>query len=291
MREIGDWFGLPSVDQAEADVLVVGCPFEDSVSGRPGAAGGPAELRRWSRSCEAIDERGRRIEALTVHDLGDAPAEGDRTAAIRATVGVPEPGQFLLGLGGDHAVTPHLLSIARMRHPDLALLLLDAHADLFDAYEGRRDSHACAMARAWDEVGIDPAHTAMLGLRSFAGTELAPLARAGVVLPAAEWLELGAERAAERVITALAGRPVYLSLDIDVLDPACAPGTGYPVAGGPNSRQLLQLLERLWPRLDFVGMDMVEIAPSLDPAAITAPTGAQILLQVLGMVAADRIRQ
>jgi agmatinase len=290
MREIGSWFGLTSVDQASASVVVVGCPFEDSVTGRAGAAGGPAAIRRWSGTAEAIDERGRPIEGLTVHDAGDASARGDRASAIRTAAGGVRPDQFLLGLGGDHGVTPSLLGVMREQHPDLALVVLDAHPDLFPHYEGDRDSHACAVARAWDEVGVEPGYTALVGLRSYARPELEPLTHAGAVVSAAEWAAIGAAGVADQIAAVAGDRPVYVSLDIDVLDPSCAPGTGYPVAGGPTSRELLTLLSQMWSRLRIVGLDLVEVAPALDPAELTAPAAAQLLLQVLGLVAADRIR-
>jgi agmatinase len=288
MREIGSWFGLPSVDQGRASVVVVGCPFEDAVSGRGGAAAAPDAIRSWSRSCEAVDERGRPIERLSVCDRGNARAGADRRAAILEAAGQIAPSQFLLGLGGDHAVTPALVEASLRCHGRLAFVLLDAHADLFDEYEGDRDSHACAVARVWD-LGIPPERTALVGLRSYGHPELSSIRRAGLHLPAAGWSRLGAEAAADRIAAVTADAPVYVSLDIDVLDPACAPGTGYPVAGGPTTRELLDLLARLWRRVRIVGMDLVELSPALDAGEVTAAAAAQILLQVMGLVAADRI--
>ena len=286
MRKIGNWFGLQSVAE-HADVVVLGCPFDGAASGRLGAAGAPPALRKWSRSSEAITEDGRTLGGLRIADLGDLPNAASwhadtRGAARRALAG--NPGSFLLGLGGDHAVTQPLLQAVGEVHPGIGLLFLDAHADLFDEYAGDRRSHACTVARAWDEAGVDPQATALVGLRSFARPELPALAQAGLAITAREWLSDGPEAVANRIAEVLGGRPVYLSLDIDVLDPSCAPGTGYPVAGGPTTRDLLDLLARLWPATDIVAMDLVEVAPALDPTEIAVSGAAHVLLQILGHV-------
>lgn len=289
MHRISPWFGLTEVPPDRRQLVVLGCPFGGAASGRLGAGGGPAAVRRWSRSAEAITEDGRAVEGLQVVDVGDV-ADGDgpprERICARAESALREhPGAFLVALGGDHAVTPPLVEAVIDRHPDLALLLLDAHPDCFPEYEGDPDSHACAVARAWDRAGVDPGRTALVGVRSFAGVELTEMARAGAVVTARDWAREGTAAVAETLAPILGDGPVYVSLDIDVLDPAHAPGTGYPVVGGPAPRALLGLLEEIWRRHRVVALDLVEVAPELDPSEITAAAAAHVLLQVSGLVA------
>lgn len=279
MRQIASWFDLTSVAEGRP-VVVLGLPWEGAVSGRAGASGGPAAVRRWSRTEQAVDEHGRPVAGLRVIDLGDVAGGPEAIEAAAHEALAERPDARLLAIGGDHSVTPPLVRAVRARHRRLGLVVLDAHPDLFAAYEGDPGSHACAVARAWD-AGVAPAATALVGLRSCALDELPALARAGTAVAAAEWLRDGPDAVARRVAGALGDRPVYLSLDIDVLDPAAAPGTGYPVAGGPSSRALLDLLARLMSGLDVVAVDLVEVAPALDPTEITAATAAHVLLQVL----------
>lgn len=288
MRAIGDWFGLQDGDGPRR-VAVLGCPFDGAATGRAGAAEGPAAIRRWTRSQEAIDEYGRPVSGLLVRDLGDVPATEPLLPAIadaaeRAIAGA----EVLLGLGGDHAVTIGLAQGVARRHGPLALVLLDAHADCFPDYDGDRESHACTVARLWESGAVDPARTAAVGLRSFAAPEMNALGEFGLVVPAGEWLRAGAALTAHRILECVGSAPLYVSIDIDVLDPAAAPGTGYPVAGGPGSRQLLDLLELLLRERTPCGLDLVEVAPALDPGDITAAAAAHVLLQVLAGLAHSR---
>lgn len=283
MRHIDGWFDLTSVAEGRR-IVVLGLPWDGAASGRPGAADAPAAIREWAATQQAIDERGRKIEGVRVEDRGDVAgghAEFERAAE---EVLHSDDDAFLLALGGDHSVTQPLLAAAVRRWPDLGLLCLDAHPDLFSDYDGDRASHACTVARAWD-AGLDPAATALVGLRSFAAQERAGLDRAGLVVTAAEWSAGGTAALVARVAETLAGRPVFVSLDIDVLDPSAAPGTGYPIAGGPSSRQLLDLLAEAWTRIQVVAFDLVEVSPPLDPGGVTAAAAAHLLLQVMGHVA------
>ena len=284
MRDIGDWFGLQRVVGAPRRVAVLGCPFDGAATGRGGSVEGPGAIRRWSSTEEAIDEYGRPLRNVVVEDLGDVDTTGAAPLdAIHeaATAAVADGATTLLGLGGDHSVTIALAGAVAKRHGENAFVMLDAHADCFPDYEGDPDSHACPVARLWQLGALRPEHTALVGLRSYATPELEPLAECGLVVPGGEWLTTGAAEVARRVLEVAAGRPLYLSIDIDVLDPSAAPGTGYPVAGGPTSRQLLDLLAVIVPASNIVGLDLVEVAPGLDSTDITAATAAHLLLQVL----------
>ena len=284
MREIGNWFGLESAAGGRRRIAVLGCPFDGAATGRGGSMEGPAAIRRWSSTEEAIDEFGRPVRDVVIADLGDVDIAGTAPLdAIRdaATAALEDGATTLLGLGGDHSVTIGLASAVAQRHGEIAFVMLDAHADCFPDYEGDPDSHACTVARLWQLGALRPEHTGLVGLRSYATPELDSLAACGLVVPAGEWLATGAAAVARRVLDLTAGRPLYLSIDIDVLDPSAAPGTGYPVAGGPTSRQLLDLLAILVPASNIVGIDLVEVAPGLDTTDITAATAAHLLLQVL----------
>lgn len=220
MRKIGSWFGLESVAEGQR-IVVLGIPTDARASGRAGTAAAPAAIRRWSRTAEAIDEHGRPIEGLRVRDAGDVGADDE---AIRARVEELLSGSDarLLAVGGDHGVTPALLEGLSRVHAEPALVVLDAHPDLFPEYEGDRRSHACAVARAWEVGGVDPDRTALIGLRSYARPELPALERAGLVVSAADWCREGSRDVARRVAACVGPGPVYVSFDIDVLDPAAA---------------------------------------------------------------------
>jgi len=293
MREIGGWFGLERVVGATRRVAVLGCPFDGAATGRGGSAAGPAAIRRWASTEEAIDELGRPLSDLLLEDRGDVDAAGmSPLVAIRAAAAdaIADGETTLLGLGGDHAVTIALASAVADRHGEIAFVMLDAHADCFPDYDGDPESHACTVARLRQLGAVRPEHTALVGLRSYATPELELIADCGLVVPGAEWLAGDAAEVGQQVLELVGGRPLYLSIDIDVLDPSAAPGTGYPVAGGPTSRQLLDLLAVIVPACNVVGVDLVEVAPGLDDTDITAATAAHILLQVLAGLARDGSR-
>lgn len=293
MRSIDPWFGLTSATEFEKTAVVVACPFGSGDAVRSGAEDGPSAIRQWARTAEAINEVGHPVDGLLVVDHGDVgPPEAtgeERWTAIETAASEAleaHPGAFLLGLGGDHAVTPPLATAARRAMGEMAFVLLDAHADCFATYEGDPLSHACVVARVWDRAGFDRATTCIAGVRSYGLEELDIMDTAGLVIPARPWNTLGSEALAVEIFDLTDGIPLYISLDIDLLDPAHAPGTGYPVAGGPDVREVLTLLAEIWQRQPVAAFDLVEVAPGIDPTGITAANAAHILLQVFGHVAA-----
>jgi len=297
MREIQPWFGLTGVADADKTVVVVGCPFDSSDTFRAGAAEGPAAIRDWARTAEAVTEVGHPVEGLKVVDCGDvdtADTSGEgRWRAIEeaaAAALAENPDAFLLGLGGDHAVTPPLAAAVRQARGDLGFVLLDAHPDCFASYDGDPLAHGCVVPRLWDRAGYRREMTCIAGVRSYADEELEVMDTAGLVIPARPWDVLGGAALAEEIGELTDGQPLYISVDIDVLDPAHAPGTGYPIAGGPDIRQLLELLRAIWQRQPVAALDLVEVAPPVDPSGITAAGAAHILLQVLGHVG-SRLRE
>ena len=295
------WGGLATA-QAPSDVALLGVPFDAAVSWRPGAAEAPARLREISGSSPAVSEDGFVVEGLRVADLGDVACRAgeDRAAyfarvASRAGEILRGPADarppFLLTLGGDHSVTiPLARAFAEAEDTGFGVVLLDAHPDLFDTYEGSPLSHACPMRRALETGRLAPEHLLILGTRSYNAVELDFMREAGIrFVPARQLAQQGIGAALALARQRLGGvSRVYLTLDIDVADPACAPGTGAPVAGGLSSRELLDLTRGLLETLPVRAMDLVEIAPRLDPTGATLFLALQLVFETFGVLARRR---
>jgi agmatinase len=254
-----------------------GAPLDVTGSFRPGARFGPAAVRAASPVLELWSPAlGVGLEERPFADLGDLELPpGEVEAALeaieRAVAEVLAAGRRPLLLGGEHLVTWPAVRAVAARYPDLAVLQVDAHADLRDAYLGRRASHATVMRRVAEVVG--PKRVYQMGIRSGtveewawgrAHTRFAPGARA---LPTG-WRE------------ELAGRPLYVTVDIDFVDPAAAPGTGTPEPGGATAAELLDLVDSL-AGLRVVAADVVEVAPAYDPTGITAILAAKVVRELL----------
>ncbi|MDW8252265.1 MAG: agmatinase [Chloroflexota bacterium] len=253
-------------------MAILGVPLDLTESYRPGTAAGPAAIRAISDSLEtyspALD---RDLDALALADLGDLPLDGlgmdAALAAIAEQVGtIAAAGALPVLLGGEHTLTLGAVRGLLPRYPDLHLLAVDAHLDLIDRYAGESVCHATVLRRICDEIG--PRRVAQVGGRS--GT--APEWRyAQELLHASPELSLpaGARGVLERV-------PIYLTIDIDVLDPSAAPGTGCPEPGGPSFRELHRFLLSLR-GLTVVALDVVEVLPAIDPAGIAAVAAAKLV--------------
>lgn len=274
---------------AGADAVVWGIPFDAAVSNRPGARFGPQAIRRAS----AIFDNDPQypfgtdlFEALSVVDYGDCLLDyGNHQktpAAIEREAGrILRSGAFLLSLGGDHFVTWPLLKAHAALHGPLALVQFDAHQDTwFD--DGKRIDHGSFVARAVRDGLIDPGRSIQIGIRTQAPEDC------GIrILHGHEIEEMKASDIAYAIIERTGGRKTYVTFDIDCLDPAYAPGTGTPVAGGPSSAKILSVLRQLG-QLDLVGADVVEVAPAYDHADITAIAGATVAMHYLGLLAERR---
>jgi agmatinase len=265
-----------------ADVVLYGLPFEGRVNQRKGADRGPAEIRRASDLIETYSPAlGADLADLRLADAGDVavPAGDARAAlaAIRAELGRRlDPRQRWVFLGGDHTVAAPVVEAALAHHPELRVVQFDAHPDLRREYLDERWNYASAMSRVLDHLA--PARLYQVGLRTGDREEWEP-PRGTRVFPA--WAG-PAREAAARIAPELAGHPVHVTIDIDVLDPAVAPGTGAPEPGGTDVPDLVAALHRLGGAgARIVGVDLVEVSPAWDPSGRTGVTAAVVLREAI----------
>jgi len=258
------WGGLRPAPLSAARVALAGVPYDESATYRRGARHAPAHIRRLSAVMPPIDERGRCFGDLTLHDLGDlelgsSVATGWEAAAQRLTE-VP-PGAFLTVFGGDHCSAIPVLAAQARRHPDLAVLWIDAHPDLCDSSRGGRWTCGCALRRALECAGLPPSSVVLAACRDFDPEEVGFIREHCVLVATTVALAAEPAAAAGRIAAALAGRPLHISFDIDALDPAFAPGTEIPCAGGLSTRQALDLVASVARACRLVGLDVCEVAP------------------------------
>lgn len=263
---------------------VVGVPFDGAVTNRPGARFGPQEIRRASLMlCDGLHPW---FEVSPLPLLGDgldmrlpnASSLALVREQIQAQAAVLMARHHCVFLGGDHSVTLPLLRAAHARHGALALVHFDAHCDTWQDHFGEPSGHGTWTYEAMSEGLISPEHTVQIGLRSSGERAAREYVQdqGGLILTARQLRGLdgdGLDPILARVRERIGQRPCYLTLDIDCLDPAFAPGTGTPEPGGLSSSQLLTLLEGL-ACLNMVGMDCVEVAPAYDHAELTSQAAA-----------------
>ena len=250
----------------DASALICGLATDGGVSFRPGAVLAPSGIREFSESIESWSPRAQRdLEDLRVIDLGDHD-ERESIEKIVLDVLDAAPGALLVSIGGDHSVTPPVVRAVASRHDGLALVGFDAHLDLREDYPG---DHACTYRRIAD-AGVE---CFVFGPRSGARTEWDDVPNVLQWCSPALGLPVGIRESLE-------GSPVYVTVDIDVLDPSAAPGTGNPEPGGASFEQLLEALEALGD-LDVVACDVVEISPPLDPSGITQAAGAVLVREMI----------
>jgi agmatinase len=287
---------LPRLDEvAHADVAVVGVPFDSGVSYRPGARFGPGHIRAASKLLRPYHP-GLDVEpfaAQQVVDAGDVAVNpfdiGEALAAVeQASNALRAGGTRLVTLGGDHTVALPLLRSLHRDHGPIAVLHFDAHLDTWDTYFGAPYTHGTPFRRAREEGLLDPAHCLHVGIRGplYSREDLSSDEVLGFqVIGADDFQTDGLAAVVERIRARIDGAPVYVSVDIDVLDPAHAPGTGTPEAGGLTSRELLACLRSLV-GVDLVGADVVEVAPAYDHAEITGIAAAHVAYELISVLAA-----
>ncbi len=286
---------LPRRDQVErCDVAVVGVPFDAGVTYRPGARFGPHAIRHATRLLRDYhpDLGVRPFGDQQVADAGDMPCNPfDIREAIRAMEEGAEEllagAGRLLVLGGDHTIALPLLRVVRRRYGPLALVHFDAHLDTWDTYFGVPYTHGTPFRRAWEEGLLLPDRSVHVGIRGplYGPRDLVDDERMGFrIVSAMDVGEVGAAGIASRVRERVGDAPLYVSVDIDVLDPAHAPGTGTPEAGGLSSRELLGILRGLR-GAHLVSADVVEVSPPYDHAEVTALAASQVAYELLGLMA------
>jgi agmatinase len=289
---------LPTIDEVDAaDVVVVGVPFDSGVSYRPGARFGPAHVRQSSRLLRPYNPAAgiAPFGAQQVVDAGDIACNpfdiGAAIAQIEAGARqLMAGGRRLLTIGGDHTIALPLLRATHARHGPVAVLHFDAHLDTWDTYFGEPYTHGTPFRRASEEGLIDQRHSVHVGIRGplYDAGDLADTERLGFTTVGCTEIERdGLAAAIRRMHDRLGGAPVYVSVDIDVLDPGFAPGTGTPEAGGMSSRELLAMLRSLGD-LDLVSADIVEVAPAYDHAEITGIAAAHVAYELLSVMAKGR---
>jgi len=289
---------LPRLDEVgRADAAVLGVPFDSGVSYRPGARFGPSHIRESSRLLRPYNPAlgASPFASQQVADAGDLgvnPFSIDEaiTAIEFGARELLERVPFLLTLGGDHTIALPLLRAMSAVHGPVAVVHFDAHLDTWDTYFGAAYTHGTPFRRAAEEGLLDQTGCLHVGIRGplYAASDLSDDTDLGFQIVSAPELEdLRVAGLVERIADRVGGRPVYVSLDIDVLDPAHAPGTGTPEAGGLTSRELLAAL-RSFAGLHLVGADIVEVAPAYDHAQITGIAAAHAGYELLSALAAGR---
>jgi len=280
------WAGLAGANLEAADVVVAGIPYDGSAVYRRGAAQAPAVLRRLSAALPPVTEDGISLRGLRVHDLGDLDAGAAMEAGWKAVAdrlaAVP-PASLLTVLGGDHCVAAAVLAAQAGRHPGLRVLWLDAHPDLCDFSRGGRWTCGCALRRALEVAGLEPGALLFAGGRDYDPEEVDFIARHRLLMVSSRELSADPVAAAVRLAAEAGSSPLHVSFDIDVLDPAYAPGTEIPSAGGISTRQALDLLAELGRRCRLVGLDVTEVAPPFDHGDITSLAALKILFEFWGL--------
>ena len=282
---------LPDIDEvSDVDIAIVGIPFDAGVSYRPGARFGPSHVRESSRLLRpynpALDvspfEKHQVVDAgdmaVNPFDIGEAIIEIE--GASRA---LRERARRVISIGGDHTVALPLLRAVASAHGPISVVHFDAHLDTWDTYFGAAYTHGTPFRRASEEGLIDRDGSIHVGVRGplYSSSDLSEDADLGFqILSCVEIDNIGVSGAIERIAQRAEDRPVYVSVDIDVLDPAHAPGTGTPEAGGLSSRELLAMI-RSFATLNLVGADVVEVAPVYDHAEITGIAASHVIYELL----------
>jgi len=292
---------LPRIeDVGDTDIAVVGIPFDSGVSFRPGARFGPEHVRASSRLLRpynpAQDFAG--WEAVQMADAGDIAVNPfDIPEAVRqvaeAATELGERVDRILTIGGDHTIAYPLLKAISAKHGPVAVVHFDAHLDTWDTYFDAPVTHGTPFRRASEEGFLDRTASMHVGTRGplYGKGDLEDDERLGFSIITSEYVEEhGIPASMQRLRDRIGDRPLYISVDIDVLDPAHAPGTGTPEAGGLTSRELLRMIRGL-AELNIVGADVVEVAPAYDHAQLTGIAASHVAYEILTAMARAIVRE
>ena len=286
---------LPRLDQVDHyDVAVVGVPFDSGVSYRPGARFGPAHIRQSSRLLRPYNPALNRMPFASqqVVDAGDIDCNPfnipEALAAIDEQVGaLTNGGRRVVTLGGDHTIALPILRALHRQYGEITVVHFDAHLDTWNSYFGVDTTHGTPFRRASEEGLINTRTSVHVGTRGplYSATDLSDDEELGFqVISSVDVQDRGMEWGLQRLRDRVGDTPIYISIDIDVLDPAHAPGTGTPEAGGLTSRELLGFV-RSFASLNVVGADVVEVAPAYDHAEITGIAAAHVVYELLSVMA------
>lgn len=292
---------LPRLDEApHARLVVLGVPFDAGTSYRPGARFGPSAIRAGSKLLRPYnpDLDVWPFAEVQVADAGDVAAnpfsiDAALTAITSAARALGEAGRTIVTLGGDHTIALGLLRALAPRTGPLALVHFDAHLDTWDTYFDAPYTHGTPFRRAFEEGLLAPDASVHVGTRGplYARSDLTEDADMGFrVLAARDVDRIGVDGVVERIRDRVGTAPVYVSIDIDVLDPAFAPGTGTPEAGGLTSRELLAILDGLRD-LSIRGADVVEVAPAYDHAEVTTIAASHVAYHLISIMAPEIARR
>lgn len=292
------FYRLPiQTDLEGLDVAITGIPFDSAASFRPGARFGPRSIREMSSLLRPYN-RVLEIDpytVLNVADVGDCSVNPFNTAETLDLISkriaeIMRAGALPLSFGGDHLVAlGNLRGVAQVRG-QVAVLQVDAHLDTWDSYFGSKYTHGSFMRRAIEEGLVDASHSLQIGIRGplFNSEDMADVRRLGIdILPMDAIVDWPVDRIASAIRSRIGSVPLYVTFDIDGVDPAFAPGTGTPEIGGFTSQQMMALLNRLT-GFNIVGADIVEVAPAYDPTGVTALLAARVGFELLGLIACNR---
>ncbi|XVX19581.1 agmatinase [Actinomycetota bacterium] len=287
---------LPRADEVTSvDVVVAGFPFDGGVSYRPGARFGPSHIRSSSKLLRPYHP-GLDVSPFATQQVADGgdvsinPFNLDE-AVTQIEAGAREltaDGARLLALGGDHTIALPLLRNLHRQHGQIAVIHFDAHLDTWDTYFGAPVTHGTPFRRASEEGLLDQSRCIHVGIRGplYSEQDLQDDEVLGFRVVTSDDYQRGIDGVIDVIGRRLGDGPVYVSIDIDVLDPAHAPGTGTPEAGGLTSRELLLTLRSLAGR-QIVGADIVEVSPAYDHAEITGVAAAHAAYELLALMASE----
>lgn len=287
-------------DLSGVDVAIVGVPYDSATSYRSGARFGPRAIREQSLLLWGFNNalQINPFEKLNIIDYGDVDVipvdvEGTHQAIQREVGALISAGCEVVTMGGDHSISLPLLRAHHQKYGPVALIHFDAHPDTWDEeFPGRKFSHGTPFRRAIEEGLIDTAAWFQIGIRgpTPGATDYAEAKQLGArLITIEEAIEMGADVLLAEIRQRIGSRPVYLTFDIDCIDPAFAPGTGTPEIGGFTTLQILKLVRGL-AGLNIVGADLVEVSPPFDPTAITAILAANLVFEFLAVMALRETR-
>lgn len=281
------WAGLNDPGCEAPDVVVLSVPYDGGVSFRAGAKEGPQAIRSITYTVPPTTEHFKSLKHVKVKDLGDIHGlnrkELFENTKLEIMNLVKSKTRFTV-IGGDHSITiPILEAVNDALDQSFAIVHIDAHFDLCESLEGDRLSHGSTQRRALDLDHVTSEGQFFVGIRSVEEDELDFISRENVhVINAYEFNQIGVKESVQRLKNQLSGYDhIYLTIDIDCLDPAYAAGTGTPQTGGLTSRQLLDFLKELF-TLNIIGFDLVEVAPKLDSAWTSVFAARKIIMECWG---------